>query len=381
MRGPPVTMAEANARVEDCLELLRALVESESPTGDVAANGHVAEIVESAMDRAGARVERIPAPGLGVHLVGRFPGRGQGGRAILLLGHMDTVHPIGTLASLPFRVDGDRVWGPGVYDMKGGLAASLVALRLLAERDSGPGSGLSFLVTCDEEVGSMDSRPHIEAEARVSKLALVVEPSGPGGAVKTRRKGVGAYALRIRGRAAHAGIEPERGASAVHEMAYQIGRITALADHAAGTTVGVGTVRGGTAENVVAAAAECTIDVRFWTRAEARRVDRALRAAVAHDSGCTLTLEGGINRGPLEKTDEAAGLYRAARRVARRLGIELREAATGGASDGNVAAAVGCPTLDGLGPDGGGAHTQDEYILRSDLPRRIGLLASLFQSL
>ena len=381
MQRLSVTMAEAERRAEECLGFLRALVETESPTGDEAANLIVAQLLEDAMVQAGGRVRRIPAAGLGVHLIGRFAGVKRDGDPILVMGHMDTVHPVGTLKRLPFAVNGDKVRGPGIYDMKSGLAVSLFALRLLAEKNAGPASDLSFFITCDEEIGSQSSRARIEAEARASRVALVVEPSAPGGAVKSRRKGVSAYVLKVVGKPAHAGIEPEAGASAIHEIARQIRWIYLLADVKAGTTISVGVIEGGTAENVVAASARCTIDVRFWTGAEADRVDAALRTAKPVDGRCALTLEGGINRGPLEKTEASAQILEKARSLAKQLGFEIGEKATGGGSDGNITAAAGCPTLDGLGPDGGGAHTFSEHILKDELPRRISLMAALFNTL
>lgn len=376
-----MALAQAESRMEECLEFLRALVECESPTGDEAGNVRMARLLEEAMVEAGGSVVRIPAPGLGVHLRARFRGTVRDRGPILLVGHMDTVHPVGTLARLPFAVTGGRVSGPGIYDMKSGLAASLFALRLLAGQGSGPRSDLTFLVTCDEERGSPDSRKHIEEEARAHRAALVVEPSAPGGAVKSRRKGVGAYVLRVAGRAAHAGIEPERGASAILELARQVCRIYRLADPSAGTTISVGLIQGGTAENVVADAAKCTIDVRFFSNTEASRVDDALRTAVPLDEGCTLQLEGGVNRGALEKTEASGHLYETARSLAAELGFEIGEESTGGASDGNLIAAAGCPALDGLGPDGRGAHTLGEHVVQDDIPRRIALMAALFNTL
>ena len=381
MSGPPVSAAYAESRADDCLKLLRALVECESPTGYEAGNLRVARLLEEAMVEAGGRVERIPAAGLGVHLMARFGGCGGGRGPVLLMGHMDTVHPVGTLERLPFAVTGGRVRGPGVYDMKSGLAVSLFALRLLAERGSGPRCDLTYFVTCDEERGSPDSRNRIEAAGRRHRAALVVEPCAPGGAVKSRRKGVGAYVLKVGGIAAHAGIEPEEGASATHELARQICRIHDLADPDAGTTVSVGVIRGGTMENVIADAASCTIDVRFFSNAEANRVDTALRNAAPFDGRCTLQLAGGLNRGALERTEVSRRLFEKARALAAELGFELGEESTGGASDGNLIAAVGCPTLDGLGPDGGGAHTLREHILQDDVPRRIALMAALFRAL
>ncbi len=377
-----VTMQEAEGRAHECEALLRRLVTTESPTGNEAANLAAADILEEALRRAGARVQRLPSPGLGAHLLARFAGRQNGEeRPLLVVGHMDTVHPIGTLEQFPYTVTDGRIQGPGVYDMKSGVATSILALQLLAEKGAGPRSDLSFLITCDEEWGSPTSRERIEAEARVSRAALVVEPSVPGGGVKNRRKGVSAYVLGVSGKPAHAGIEPEAGASAIHEIARQICRLCDLADAAAETTVSVGVISGGTTENVVAAAAKCTIDVRFWTLDEALRVDAALRASKPFDKRCKLTLDGGLNRGPLEKTPASNRLFQTARSLARQLGFELGEGRTGGGSDGNLTSAAGCPTLDGLGPDGGGAHTLHEHILLGEIPRRVALMAALFENM
>ena len=381
MNAPSLTVAAARQHTDDCLALLRSLVECESPTGDQEGNIRAADLLEHAMIRAGGRVERIPAPGLGVHLVARFRGRRRDRGPILLAGHMDTVHPVGTLKRLPFAVTDGRVQGPGVYDMKSGLAVSLTALRVLAETGCGPASDVTCLVTCDEELGAPDSRERIEAEARAHRAALVPEPSAPGGAVKSRRKGVSTYVLEVAGRAAHAGIEPEAGASAIHELARHICRIYDLADPGAGTSVSVGVMRGGTKANVVADTASCTIDVRFFGNEEADRIDAALRAAAAFDKRCTLALKGGLNRGALEKTKESSLLYKQARSLAAALGFQLGEESTGGASDGNLIAAVGCPTLDGLGPDGRGAHTLIEHIFLHDIPCRIALMSGLLEVL
>lgn len=380
MSRPSVTLADAGRRAEECKDFLRALVECESPTGDEEGNLRIAGLLEHAIVEAGGRVERIRAPGFGVHLLGRFRGSARESAPILVMGHMDTVHPVGTLSRLPFAVGGGKVHGPGVYDMKSGLAVSLFALRLLAEQGSGPRAGLTYLVTCDEEKGSPVSRERIEAEARRHRAALVMEPSAPGGAVKSRRKGVSAYVLRVEGKAAHAGIEPEAGANAIHELARQICRIQGFADLNVGTTVSIGVIEGGTGSNVVADAASCTIDVRFFSNAEANRVDASLSAAVPFDERCSLHLEGGLNRGALEKTDASRLLLEKACSLAAELGLEIGEESTGGASDGNLIAAMGCPTLDGLGPDGRGAHTLCEHIFEEEVPRRIALMASLFEA-
>ena len=378
---PSVTVTDAKQHTDECLALLRAVVECESPTGDQDGNLRAAGLLEDAMVRAGGRVRRIPAPGLGVHLLGRFRGVKRDRDPILLVGHMDTVHPVGTLVRLPFAVVGGRVQGPGIYDMKSGLAVSLTALRILADMGRGPASDVTCLITCDEEQGAPDSRERIEAEARSHRAALVPEPSAPGGAVKSRRKGVSAYVLEVAGRAAHAGIEPDAGASAIHELARQVCRIYDLADPQVGTSVSVGVIKGGTKANVVADAASCTIDVRFFANTEAERVDTALGAAVAFDKRCTLTLKGGLNRVAVEKTEASGLLFKQARSLAKNLGFELGEASTGGASDGNLIAAMGCPTLDGLGPDGRGAHTLFEHIILDDVPRRIALMTALLETL
>lgn len=377
----------AEARLDACLALLRALVETESQSRDEAGNLRAADVLAAALTKAGGRVERIPAPGLGVHVVARFdgaaaePSSGSRPDPILVLGHLDTVHPAGTLERCPCQVSQDKVHGPGVYDMKGGLAVAATALAVLAEQGCRPRSGITFMATCDEEIGSPDSRPRIEAEARSSKAALVLEPSVPGGAAKTRRKGVADYVLEVSGRSAHAGIEPEKGASAVREAARQVARIYELAAPEAGTTVNVGTISGGTAGNVVAAQARCSIDVRFWQTSEGQRVDAGLRSLAPVDDRCALQLQGGVNRGALERTPESAQLFEKAQRVAEQIGFRLDEGKTGGASDGNFTSAAGCPTLDGLGPDGAGAHTLYEHVLLADLPKRIRLLAALFQVL
>lgn len=376
-------IAEAGP-VRDLLRLLQALVEAESPSRDEAANIRVAQLLEAEMKRAGGAVEAFAAPGLGVHLLGRFAGRrsdSASDKPLLLLGHMDTVHPAGTLDRFPFAVNAGRIEGPGAYDMKAGLAVALTALRALAASGTRPRTDVWLLVTCDEEIGSPDSRARIEASARLARAGLVLEPSAPGGAAKTRRKGVADYVLSVSGRSAHAGIEPEAGASAVHEIAHQIERIQAIEGLGDGTTINVGMVRGGRLGNVVADEATCAVDVRFWTKKDGDKADAALRALAPRDGRCSLQLAGGTNRGPLEKTKASALLFQRARRIAEGAGLALGESSTGGASDGNIASAAGLPVLDGLGPDGGGAHTLDEHVLLDDLPARVAFMAALLEEL
>ncbi|MGD2069758.1 MAG: M20 family metallopeptidase [Gemmatimonadota bacterium] len=377
----PGLLESARARADAHLELLESLVAAESPSGDEERIRAVAAILGRECDARGGRVERIDAPGAGVHLVARFGDERGSRKPLLVLGHMDTVHPVGTLGIMPFEVADDRLGGPGVYDMKGGLACVLAGLDLLGERGVELPGKVVLLVTCDEEVGSTTSRPLIEELAARSRAALVPEPCVPGGRVKTRRKGQAGYRLAVEGVAAHAGIEPQKGASAIEEVARQILRVGELADPEIGTTVSVGIVEGGSRPNVVAASASCRVDVRFWTREEAERVDSAFRGLEAHHPRCRLSVEGGVNRYPLERTPDSARLFDVAREEAAALGFELGEGGSGGASDGNLTSGVGCPTLDGLGPDGGGAHSADEHVLVEDLPRRAALMAALLARL
>lgn len=363
------------------LERLCAWVELESPTGDEARATRLAGEIAAALTAVGAIVEEIPAPGWGVHLRAYLAGADPSLEPLLVLGHLDTVHPVGTLARLPCRLDGPRLEGPGVYDMKAGIAILTEGLLLLREAGTPPRRPVVVLVTCDEEVGSGTSRAMIEETARGVAATLVLEPPLRGGAAKTARKGVGDYTLRVEGRAAHAGVEPERGVSAIREVAAQIERIAALAAPELGSTINFGIISGGTAGNVVPAEAAVAIDIRFATAVEGERLDTALRALEPVLPGAKLVLEGGINRPPLERSAGVVALYEQARALAAELGIELEEGATGGGSDGCFTAALGIPTLDGLGADGGGAHTLDEHILVADLAPRVALVKRLLEKL
>lgn len=360
------------------LDLLSRLVEIESPSGDASRVRAVADVVVAEAEALGGRVERIGAGDLGEHLSVRFFADAEAPREpLLVMTHMDTVHPVGTLERIPFRSEAGRLRGPGVYDMKGGIAAALEAVKRMKEEDIRPTGPLHLLVTCDEEIGSRSSRALIEDSARAARATLVLEPCVPGGLAKTARKGVAGYDITVHGRPAHAGIEPEAGASAVHELARFINHVVGLANPEIGTTVNVGTVSGGTASNVVAERAAAVVDVRFWTRDEADRMDAAIRAFQPADPRVTIDVEGGINRYALEETDASRLLFEAAQQEAEKIGFALRAGRTGGASDGNFASAVGCPTLDGLGPDGGGAHSMDEHVLLEPLPARLDLITRL----
>jgi glutamate carboxypeptidase len=358
------------------IQTLETLVCLESPSGDAPAIDRCMAELASRLASIGGTVTRLPGGAAGDHLRAEF---GSGAHQALLLGHIDTVWPIGTLAVRPFEQRDGALRGPGVFDMKAGLALAALAVRALAHAPGGLPGRVVMLVTADEETGSASSRALIEAEALKSRAVLVLEPALPGGALKTSRKGCGEFVLRAVGRAAHAGVEPERGASAVSELARQIPRIEALQDQAAGTTVNVGVIRGGTRPNVVAADAEAVIDVRAASAAEADRVRRALHALAPVDPRITLAVCGGLDRPPMQRSAGVARLFDLARDVAAGLGRELGEGGTGGGSDGNLTAALGVPTLDGLGAVGGGAHADDEHVSVGDLAWRAALLAGLLR--
>lgn len=367
------------------LSLTRALCEIESPSGDGEGSATVVNLLaEDARSLEGvAPVERLPAPGgYGEHLILRAFGNAPADeRPLLLLGHTDTVHPRGTLAERPWRESEGRIYAPGVYDMKASCAVALEALRACAATGLGTRRPVVLLLTCDEESGSFSGRELVERESRRAEYVLVLEPPAPGGRAKTARKGTGLFTLTVEGRAAHAGLEPEKGVSAVLEIARQIERVSGFASPEKGTTLNVGTVSGGTHANVVAAEARAEVDIRFGTLEEARRVEEAIRALKPFDSRARLEVGGGINRPPMERTAAVAELFGRVQRVASALGIELGEASVGGASDGNFAAACGATVLDGLGVEGDGAHAAHEHIYADSVTHRGAFLAALVASL
>jgi glutamate carboxypeptidase len=376
-------LSHFEGRRDDLLRLTRRLCVTESPSGDAAGSRAVVEVLARAAReiRAVSSVERIEAAnGFGEHL--RVEAFGSdGARPLLILGHTDTVHPHGSLSERPWREEDGRIYAPGIFDMKIGCAVAVEVIRACAELDMRPRRPIVLLLTCDEEKGSESGRALVEREARLAESVLVLEPPAPGGRVKTERKGTGMFVLSAEGRAAHAGLDPEKGASAVLEIARQVERLHALADPDRGTTVNVGVVRGGTHSNVVAAEARAEIDVRFTTPDEAERVERAIRVAEPFDSRVKLSVTGGLNRPPLERTPPVAALYEHARRQSALLGFDLGEASVGGASDGNFAAACGAPVLDGLGVEGDGAHAVHEHILIEGVAPRAALIAALAATL
>lgn len=365
------------------LSLTRALVETESPSGDVeGSRAAVALLAEAAKKIDGiTSVERIESPGYGEHLRLRaFDQAKENPDAILLVGHTDTVHPRGSLRERPWREENGRIYGPGIFDMKANCVLALEALRACAALPLIPRRSVVLVLTCDEETGSETGRALIEEEAAHASCALVLEPSASGGRVKTERKGTGVFNMEARGLAAHAGLEPEKGASAILEIARQIERLHGLNDPLRGTSVNVGVIRGGTRSNVVAAEAHAEIDVRFGTQEEASRLVSEIRDARPFDERVELFVSGGINRPPLERTTGVAALYEQAHRIAALLDFELGEASVGGASDGNFIAAMGVAVLDGLGISGDGAHATHEHIIKNDIAIRGALLAGLIAS-
>ncbi|HEX5887224.1 MAG TPA: M20 family metallopeptidase [Pyrinomonadaceae bacterium] len=371
-------------RQADIESFMRALVEVESPSGDEEGSRAVVDLIVDAARSVACvdGVERVDVPGFGQHLVIRaFSSEADNGQ-VLIVGHTDTVHSRGSLAQRPWRRDGERAYGPGVFDMKANCALVIEVLRTLCELNVKPQFGVSIVLTCDEEVGSASGWPLIErvAKAHETRYAFVLEPPAPGGRVKTGRKGTGIYAIKVEGRAAHAGLEPEKGASAILELARQTERLHALNSSGSGITLNVGVVRGGTRSNVVAEQAEGEIDVRFATEAESREIDRILSTLQPVDERTKVFVSGGINRPPLERTPAVVELFEKARNIVALLGLELGEAQVGGASDGNFIAALGIPVLDGLGISGDGAHAVHEHIEVNDIARRGALISGLLLS-
>jgi glutamate carboxypeptidase len=378
-----VLLHTLTAQRDEMLAMLREFVECETPSNDKAALDLFAGKIAAIARDLGAQVRILPQRTNGNHLLAEFlsPGRRKGGR-ILLLGHMDTVWEQGTLARMPFRLRNGRAYGPGVFDMKAGIVMALSAIRSLRQLGIPVKENIALLLNSDEEIGSPSSRPITEREARRSDTVLVIEPPhGIHGALKTARKGVGDFLLRVRGRAAHAGIEPEKGASAILELSRQLLILNKLARPIKGATISAGVIRGGTRSNVIPAEAEACIDVRVVRAQDQHRIEKRLRALRPIDPRTKLTVSGGFNRPPMERTPATVALYERARHLAKPLGIALRETAVGGGSDGNFTAALGVPTLDGLGAVGDGAHAAHEHIILRELPRRTALLAHLIASL
>jgi glutamate carboxypeptidase len=372
-------LARLQAGGAGILEDLKAFVERESPSDDKTMTDRFGDFLSDFVrERMRARVEVLKQPRFGNHIRMEL-GPQNAERPILLLGHFDTVWPLGTLANMPFRTEGPFAYGPGTLDMKAGLVLGIHALVALEEADL-LRVPVVFLFTSDEERGSLSSRPLIEAEASAARAVLVLEPAA-GGALKTARKGIGIFRVEVEGLAAHAGSNPELGVSAIEEMARLILDLHGLNDPTTGTTVNVGVVNGGTRPNVTAAAASAEVDLRVTNLAEAQRLEETILGLRAHNPKTRVVVTGGINRPPMERTPGVAALFEMARGVARGLGFELGEASVGGASDANFVTPLGVAVIDGLGAVGDGAHATHEHVEIASLPIRASLIAGLIREL
>lgn len=365
------------------LAVLQQAVELESPSDNKAALDRCGRFLAAQFERQGGRINFYPQADAGDHLKVEFPGAASA-KPILLLGHFDTVWPLGTLATMPFRIDRERlrVSGPGVLDMKSGIVMMLFALRALRSANGAEHRPVTILLDADEEIGTPTGRSIVEATARECEAVLVLEPAqGSEGHLKTARKGVGSFCLRVRGRAAHAGVDFEKGSSAIVELARLVVEVAGFTEIRRGITVNPGVINGGTRPNVVAAEARLDVDVRISRAEDATDLVQKFKALRPFDPGCTLEVTGGVNRPPMERTEGTVRLLRLAQEEALKLGMTLGEAATGGGSDGNFTSALGVPTLDGLGGVGEGAHAAHESICLDELPRRTALLAGLIATI
>ena len=373
-------MIDFEMRKSEMIALLKNLVETESPSDDKAAVDRVGALVAEECRRLGADVELVPNTVTGDHVVARFDPHPQplshGERGVLLMHHMDTVFPVGTLGKMPFYEKDDKIFGPGVLDMKGGIVISLVAIAALKE------AGLlkrpvTLLVTSDEEIGSGTSQELITRLAQNAALVLVLESGLLDGSLKTWRKGVGDFVVKVKGRAAHAGGAHEEGRNAIEEMAHQVLAIQKMTDYAKGTTLNVGVIRGGTVSNVVPEEAVADVDFRVLATEEAGRVEAAMKALKPVTPDTTVEVTGGLNRPPMPENDLMKATFQKAKSIAARIGMEIKAGGSGGGSDGNFVSPLGVPLLDGMGTYGEGLHSEREYIFTRSLPERAALVAAL----
>ncbi|HKD86788.1 MAG TPA: M20 family metallopeptidase [Terriglobales bacterium] len=368
------------ARQEEIIASLREIVIRESPSHQKRACDALCKYLAHEFQCLGGEIRIHPQRSAGDHLQVSFPGA-QRRAPILLLGHLDTVYELGTLEKMPWAQRKGRLHGPGVFDMKAGIVQMMFAVWALRKAAGDLPRPVKVLLVSDEEQGSASSRPITEKLAKQCAAVLVCEPAGPGGALKTARKGVGAFTLKVRGKAAHSGLDFEKGESAILELAKQIEAVSQLTDLKRGITLNVGTIRGGTRTNVVADEAAAEMDLRVRNMHDGSEMERRIRELRPINPHCALEIEGGINRPPLERTDKVATLFGIASDVGRKLRLELQEIAVGGGSDGNFTAGIGVPTLDGLGAVGDGAHAAHEHVIAAELPRRAALLAGLIQAI
>jgi glutamate carboxypeptidase len=379
-------LSHLRTRETEIIRLIRQLVECETPSGDPTALNHFVELVADTLAPV-ADIRTCSGGDYGPHLICdiRLPSanRPDDPRAsVLVLGHSDTVWPLGTLGSMPFRHEDGRLWGPGVFDMKAGIAFFIFAIEALREADLPVHTNIRLQLNSDEEVGSPTSRALTQSNAALSQAVLVLEPAtGPSGKLKTARKGVGQFRVTVRGKAAHAGLDFAAGASATLELARQLERISHFTKLERGITVNPGVISGGTRPNVVAAEAWADIDVRMLREEDAQLLETEFRALAPIDPRCSIEVAGGLNRPPMLRSEKTVALFHKAKECARELGLELDESLAGGGSDGNFTAAMGIPTLDGLGAVGEGAHAINESILIDPIAGRTALLAKLLAAL
>ncbi len=385
--GSAVTNVRWNDRLhylegkqEEMVQTIRELVEIESPSDNKPATDRIGSLLAEKFEALGGAAKLHHVRDFGDHVQINFSGRANA-KPVLLLGHFDTVYPLGMLETMLCGIAGDRLHGPGVLDMKSGIALMLHAIEALHVWHDGLPRPVTVFLVSDEEVGSASSRKITEALAKESAAVLVLEPAaGLRGAVKTARRGVGEYKLKVKGVAAHAGLDPGKGHSAILELARQVLTISKLNDLRRGLSVNAGVIRGGTRTNVIAAEASVDLDVRIKSAKQAAGIDRKLRSLKPFDKHCTLEMAGAINRLPMERTAGVAALYEKAQEIAKHIDWKLQEAAVGGGSDGNFTAGMGIPTLDGMGGVGEGAHAVHEFIVIPELPRRALLLAGMIES-
>jgi glutamate carboxypeptidase len=365
-------------QLPNMLRTLETFVRAESPSTEKAAADACAQVIAAEWSKRRVQVESLEQKHRGAHLrIACVPGNTKPRSQLLVLGHYDTVYASGTLAKMPFRTAAGRVYGPGVFDMKAGIVQALFALDAIQQTGAALSKEIVFLWTSDEEIGSESSRKLLEAEAKRSDAVFVLEPSlGPKGLLKTARKGVGEAEIIVSGRASHAGLAPEKGVNAIHELALQIALVKKWNDVTRGVSVNVGLVAGGTRPNVIPDHAKAVLDLRALRVSDMRRIEKQLRGLRPILPGAKLTVRGGFNRAPLERKISAE-LFQRASTLAINMGFTLGEATVGGGSDGNLTAALGIPTLDGLGAVGDGAHSAGEYIIARAMPRRSALIAAL----
>jgi len=376
MLDPKALLAYCESELDALAQCLRLAVEIESPSLNPTAICRMADFFAEEFRNRGAQVQTLSHATAGSALVGEFWGELRGPKPLLILGHLDTVWEIGALAEMPFQIREGRAYGPGIYDMKSGIVCGLWAVQTLTALQITPARPVRFFLNADEEVSSTAFRDELLAEARNACAVLVLEPAAAQGALKTSRKGVGEFQVTVHGRSAHAGINPSGGVNAISELARQIPRIEKLASPKRGLTLNVDVIQGGTRPNVIPELAVARIDVRVPTVLDREKIEEKMRALSPIHPEATLEIAGGVSRPPMERK-MASALFRQARKLGRQMGLELKEATTGGGSDGNFTAALGIPTLDGLGGTGDGAHARHEHVILRELPQRAALLAAL----